>query len=462
MSMHGRITYKHGEVHSKDRHHTYEINVVDKDVEEYLANVATLGRQNQSDFYEERKHWERIIKAVKLHIAENSYAHVIIHLHDKCLQNTMYSRNLLQMLLQNLGVECYIQPCFTLAVHTNGKGGAKEWIQKCIDETIFVIEAQLVAMLPANVATPNHLAKLFRKLFESVTNAKFTVLSNEQLRKKGFGLITAVGKSAQSPPCMVCVERPGKGGKGGKGSKDGKTIALVGKGVTFDSGGLALKPNAQLMKMKYDKMGAVYGAYATYQMMHDPSLRHHTIVGVFPLAENALSAKSIHPGDVVKSYLGKTVEITDPDAEGRLLLADAFAYLHSRNPDVLLDIATLTGHAETIHCDHSGYFFASPLSWKNEIEKASYSLGERMIAMPSWTNGYDHILHSPVADIANYPSNKECTSSSFVATLFLKEFIPDHCDWLHIDLAHVTHDSIPVGHGIRTLIYAVHAWLRKN
>jgi leucyl aminopeptidase len=252
---------------------------------------------------------------------------------------------------------------------------------------------------------------------------------------------------------MVTVVRRGT-------KRTGKVIAVVGKGITFDTGGLALKSASSMMKMKYDKIGAVYAAYAAFELMKDPTLSGHTIVGVFPLAENAVSQYATRPGDVVKSYLGKTVEIVDPDAEGRLVLADAFGHLHKFQPDVLLDVATLTGHAETIHCDHAGYFYASNEKWKHEIEQLSYDLGERMIPMPTWT-GYDDLLKSKVADLVNVPY-KKCASSSFTATMFLKEFIPSNCDWLHIDLAHEIEDLVPTGYGIATLVDAAKAWLRNQ
>ena len=445
-----RIVYKNGEECPKG----YVVHLVAKDVEEYGTDVATLGRKEPRDFYDDRPYWVRCLQV----LAERRRAHknVVLYLHGKFMEDTMYTRNVLRLILQQMGVACYTsdtKECLHVTVFTENVH--KPWIHACVEETLFVIEAQLLAMLPANVATPKHLQQLFCKLFRKIPGIKIRVLNSKQLKKKEFGLITAVGQGAQSPPYMVMVERPGR--------EDGKTIALVGKGVTFDSGGMALKPRQSLMSMKYDKIGAVYAAYATYQLMHDPSLKQHTLCGVFPLAENAISEKAVHSGDVVKSFLGKTVEITDPDAEGRLLLADAFGWLHSYKPDVILDIATLTGHAETIHCDHSGYFYASLDGWKREIERASFTLGERMIAMPTWTSGYSQLLKSPVADLANVPHKKPCSSSSFVATMFLKEFIPEDCDWLHIDLSHEMDDGlIPVGHGIRTLIHATHSWLRAK
>lgn len=450
------ITYRTGDKYSPPK--GYTIHLWDKDVEEYGADVATFGRQNRDDFYKDRKDWVRFTKTLDTYLAKSK--RVVLCMHGSFSHRSMYTENVLRFILQHLGIRCYSKQSFKVVVFDkDGEGG--HWIQQCINDTCFVIEAQLIAMLPPNVATPKRMQQLLRELFRSVPNAKMRIFSSGDLHRNGFGLINAVGDSAETPPYMVVVERAGKQAK--RAAKHApQTLALVGKGVTFDSGGLSLKPNEQLVKMKYDKIGAIYAAYATYQLMQDAALKHHTFIGVFPFAENAISGKAVHSGDVVKSYLGKTVEITDPDAEGRLLLADALGYLHSYKPDVILDIATLTGHAELIHCDHSGYFFSSKDEWKLLIEKASYELGERMIAMPSWTSGYEDLLKSRVADVMNSPPKKACASSSFVATMFLKEFVPRDCDWLHIDLAHEIEDSIPKGHGIRTMIHAVHSWLSKK
>jgi leucyl aminopeptidase len=277
------------------------------------------------------------------------------------------------------------------------------------------------------------------------------VLSSKELEKKGYGLICAVGNSnGKKGPRMAVVYR--------EGSAKGKTIAVVGKGVTFDTGGYAIKPLRNMRDMKYDKIGGVYGAHVLYQLVRNSSLNEHTLIGVFPFAENLISSTAVRPGDVVTSFIGKTVEISNPDAEGRLLLADAFGHLHGYKPDVVLDVATLTGHAEKISCYHYGYFYALPARWGDAIEKSSDELGERMIAMPTWTD-VSNTLQSPVADLSN--SGATC-SDSFTATMFLKQFLPSGCDWLHIDLAHGVDREIPTGDGIRTMMSAVHLWLDKK
>lgn len=193
--------------------------------------------------------------------------------------------------------------------------------------------------------------------------------------------------------------------------------------------------------------------------MNDPSLAHVTFVGAFPLAENAISDKALMPGDVITSYNKKTVEITNPDAEGRLVLADAFAYISKYKPDLLIDIATLTGHASSINCWHSGYFYANDTHLKTLVERITNKNGERMLSMPSWED-YDDILSSNVADFTNSPLR---CSDAFVAALFLKQFVPEDSTWLHIDLAHeVNLGGIPRDCGIRTIIDVVYAFLKQK
>lgn len=330
-------------------------------------------------------------------------------------------------------------------------GPKKKWIRKSIHTCLLVFNAKVISMLPANVATPATLAQHLTEMFEKVPRTSVRTWDDKELFQEGFGLIHSVGKSAINKPRFVLVSRPG--------ADKSKVICIVGKGITFDTGGLAIKSMHNMEGMKYDKLGAIYASYALFELLTDPRMKSYTFYGLFPFAENAVSGMATRPGDVVKSYNGKSVEITDPDAEGRLVLADAFAYAAKHlKPDVILDLATLTGHAESINCWHSGYFYATPDWWKRRIEEATFNIGEKMIPMPSW-KGYEDILESEVADLVNDP--KGC-SDAFTAALFLKEFVPKTADWLHIDIAHETDGIVPRGHGIRSMIKAVEIWVEKK
>lgn len=406
---------------------------------------------NPIKYYQHRATWEQYCKQVKAKMQDNNHDHVVLSFENEFLSEDQKVQNTIRLIIEMFGIECYTKQCYHVLVHHLGP--AKDFMVQSVHFALYITEARLMAMLPGNVATPEKVQILLRNLFKKVPNISWKVMHKKYLEKHGYNLLTSIGNSSKYPPCMAVVER--------KGTVHGKTICIVGKGITFDTGGITLKPAYNLQEMKYDKIGVIFAAYALYQLLMDPSLREHTLIGVFPLAENAISEMALRPGDVVTSYIGKTVEVINPDAEGRLILADAFGYLHAKKPDVLLDIATLTGHAEIIHCDHSGYFYATRKDWRNMIETGSYNLGERMIPMPVWEDD-PSLLRSEVADLVNTPIGKGCPSQSYIATMFLKEFVPKGCDWLHIDLANAVKGNVPVGHGIATLIHAVRSWVPKN
>jgi leucyl aminopeptidase len=339
----------------------------------------------------------------------------------------------------------------TATIYVQHEGEHQAWVQETMELCNMITSARDMALLPANLATPASIAANLKRMFRGLPGARVRIWTDGQLKRDGFGLLHAIGNSAANPPRFVEVVRPGKG-------KGGRTLCLVGKGITFDSGGLNLKSTHGMSMMKFDKIGAVYAAHALRFLMEDSSLVNHTLVGLFPLAENAVSERAIRPGDVIRSHSGKTVEITDTDAEGRLVLADAFSYARRLGVDVLIDIATLTHHAETINCWHAGYYYATPSWWKTGIERISERCGERMLAMPTWED-YGAVLASDVADLVNSPA--KC-SNAHTASLFLKEFLPSKCDWLHIDLANEFTTGIPQGRGMQTIIEAARVWLARN
>lgn len=317
-----------------------------------------------------------------------------------------------------------------------------------------VFGARMLGMIPANMGTPTYMANVIRKQF-SKHGCKVRIFDHADLVKHGFGLLLGIGDSAnlKARPTFVFVER--KGRISGKGPR----IAFVGKGVTFDSGGLALKPFPHMIDMKFDKLGAAYSMAALLHLIEDPRWDHVTFYGAFPFAENAISDNALRPGDVIRSLMGKTVEVANPDAEGRLIMADALAWLHKYKPDLVIDMATLTGHATSISCWHQAYFYSNDNDLLRQVERVGEENGEHMIAMPTWTKQYAHVLKSDVADLNNSP--RSC-GDSFVATLFLKEFVPVGAKWIHFDLAHSATASVPNGNGIRTVIGIVERYLSSK
>jgi leucyl aminopeptidase len=329
-------------------------------------------------------------------------------------------------------------------------------IEKLLNMVNVVQRAREMAMTPANIATPAYMVRNIKKMFKNVKGCTTTIFTSKELKKKHFGLIEAVGQSSNNKPYMVIVERkPITISQ----TKHSKRICLIGKGVTFDSGGLSVKSFDGMYDMKYDKIGAVYMAHIMHCLSQDENLNGHHLVAILPFAENAISEKSLHPGDVIRSHNGMTVEISDPDAEGRLLLADAFSYANHFKPDILIDLATLTGHSDSINCWHYGYVFCEPETLKPKIEKLSYHIGERMLTMPSWIE-HRTILRSDNADLINSPIG---CSDAFVAALFLREFLPSSVKkWIHIDLAHEYDNHTPLGNGIRTIHEIVHMLCKED
>jgi leucyl aminopeptidase len=316
----------------------------------------------------------------------------------------------------------------------------------------------MLAMLPSNIGYPESLSKHFKTVFKNVAT-KVKILSHKELKKKGLNLLLSVGDSARNKhhPLMMVIERNAN-------IKNPKaTVCLIGKGITFDSGGINIKSgyHSRIEDMKFDKIGAIYAAYAMLDLIQDHELDGYNFVAILPFAENAVSDKASMPGDVIKGYSGKTVEINNTDAEGRLILADSLAYACDiYKPNLIVDIATLTGFAEIMSCGHSGYYFTENEKIKKDTEQLSFNLGERMIPMMTW-NDMGSVIKSDVADLLNV-SRKNC-NDAFVAAIFLKEFVTcPKTDWLHIDLSHETDDHVPEGNGIRTMTGVIRKYLGKE
>jgi leucyl aminopeptidase len=359
-----------------------------------------------------------------------------IHIPDNLLNEPFHLEHIISALCRFLLKDIYKTSCSIIITHN---GTQKQELVEDIVSIINKIQiARKLSMIPPDKGTPLYMAKEISKLFKQKKDVNIKILNEKYLRTKGYNLIYSVGKSASVPCCMLVIERLVK-------NINAKTVCIVGKGITFDSGGLSLKTIRGMQTMKYDKVGAVNGALALLHLIETiPDLN---LVGIFPFAENALSGTASHPTDVVKSFIGKTVEIIDPDAEGRLILADALGHSHRYKPDLVIDIASLTGHAKNINCWHNGYCNVHPPALKQTFEEVSNAIGERMLTMPSW-NDCSYVLKSNVADLSNV--SIEC-GDSFTASLFLKEFLPPNCDWIHIDIAHDLDNKIPKATGIHTI-----------
>ncbi|MEO7944350.1 MAG: M17 family metallopeptidase, partial [Marmoricola sp.] len=285
-------------------------------------------------------------------------------------------------------------------------------------------KARLLASVPSNIKTPVWLAE------QAVTAAqaaglKATVLDEVQLAERGFGGIVGVGQAAAVPPRFVQLEY-----SPGKGARKAPHVVLVGKGITFDTGGLSIKPGQAMVSMKRDMTGAAVVAAVMAALPEiDCAVR---VTGLLPIAENAVGGNSMRPGDVLTQYGGRTTEVTNTDAEGRLVLADGLAYAVDKlDPDVLIDIATLTGGIKVALGEHMGGLFANDDALADHLDAAGDRAGEPLWRMPL-SSEYEHKLSSRIADSDNAPGGPP----AITAALFLQHFV-GRLPWAHLDIASV-------------------------
>jgi leucyl aminopeptidase len=275
--------------------------------------------------------------------------------------------------------------------------------------------------IPSNDKPPEKLAEQFATPAKTA-GLKVNILHQAQLERQKFGALLAVAAGSDNPPCMVEMTQTPKGAK--------QTIVLVGKGVTFDTGGINLKPSANLDAMKCDMAGAACVA-ATMTAMATINTKHR-MVGIMPLVENMPSGRATRPGDIITSYAGKTVEIGNTDAEGRLILIDAMAYaIKKYKPDILIDLATLTGACMVALGEKIAGVFSTDDKLANAIVASSETTHERCWRLPMPPD-YQEMLKSDLADINNMSNTRY--GGAITAALFLSEFVKNTC-WAHIDIA---------------------------
>ena len=277
--------------------------------------------------------------------------------------------------------------------------------------------------LPGNVATPTYLADQAKSLGRNYPSIKTTVLEEKQMEKLGMGSLLSVSRGSRQPAKLIVMEYKGSTVK----SKQ-KPVVLVGKGLTFDAGGISLKPSAGMDEMKYDMVGgaSVFGTMKAIAEMELPI----NVVGVVPSSENMPDGDANKPGDIVTSMSGQTIEILNTDAEGRLILCDALTYSKKFDPDVVIDIATLTGACVVALGSHATGMLSNNDALANKLLEAGNKCGDRAWQLPLWDE-YDEQLKSPFADMANI-GGKE--AGTITAACFLSRYTKEFT-WAHLDIA---------------------------
>ena len=274
---------------------------------------------------------------------------------------------------------------------------------------------------PSNICTPNYLAEQAIKLAKNRTSLTVNVLEESDMEKLGMGSLLSVSQGSSEPAKLITLEY-----KAGKKSQ--KPVVIIGKGVTFDTGGISIKPSLAMHEMKYDMCGAasVMGTMAAVTELKLPI----NVVGIIPATENMPSGDATNPGDIFTSMSGQTVEVLNTDAEGRLILCDAITYSKKYNPEVVIDIATLTGACVIALGKHATGLLSNHNPLARELINAGEESGDRVWQLPLWDE-YQQQLNSPFADIANIGGRE---AGTITAACFLSRFA-EKLQWAHLDIA---------------------------
>lgn len=280
-----------------------------------------------------------------------------------------------------------------------------------------------LANLPGNVCTPTYLARQARALARAYASIKTTVLDEKQMEKLGMGALLSVSRGSSQPAKLIIMEY-----KGITGRSKSKPIVLVGKGLTFDAGGISLKPAQAMDEMKYDMCGGA-SVFGTLKAIAETKLPIN-VIGVVPSSENLPDGDANKPGDIVTSMSGQTIEVLNTDAEGRLILCDALTYVKKFDPAEVIDVATLTGACVIALGNHACGLLSNDDNLADDLLEAGQTSGDRAWRLPLWDE-YDEQLKSNFADMANIGGRE---AGTITAACFLGRYTKDY-KWAHLDIA---------------------------
>ena len=279
-----------------------------------------------------------------------------------------------------------------------------------------------LANRPANVCTPTHLAEQARALDEQYDHVHTTVLEESDMEELGMAAMLAVSRGSREPAKLITMSY--------QGTDPAKApVVFVGKGVTFDTGGLSIKPAAAMDEMKFD-MGGAASVFGLIRACAGMGVRAN-VVGLVPAAENMPDGAAYRPGDILKTMSGQTVEVINSDAEGRLLLCDALTYARRFSPDTIIDIATLTGACIVALGHHASALLSTNDQLARQLMQAGERAGDRAWQLPLWDE-YQEQLKSPFADFSHVGGQP---AGTITAACFLSRFTKDFKRWGHLDIA---------------------------
>ncbi len=309
-----------------------------------------------------------------------------------------------------------------LSILVSNSQNAQKIISKAEIVSQGVIYTRSIANLPPNDCSPSRLAS-FANAVATKNRLKCKIISKDELRKKGFGGISAVGQGSKNEPKLIILEY-------NKGRRNDKPVVLVGKAVTFDTGGISLKPGDKMDEMKFDKCGGctVLGIMKAVSELKLPI----NVVGIIPSVENMPGGESYRPGDIVRLYSGKTAEILNTDAEGRLILADALSYgIKQYSPKSVIDFATLTGACIVALGNNVAALVSNNQRLSEKIKKSSERTSEEIWQLPI-NDDYMDMIKSSVADMRNIGMGR--AAGTITAAAFLANAVED-APWAHLDIA---------------------------
>ena len=310
---------------------------------------------------------------------------------------------------------------FTIAVDN----GEHESVAQALSDGAAISRAVSLAKdlgnLPGNICTPSFLAEEAKQLAARHESVKATVHDAKELERLEMGSLLSVARGSREPACLIGLEHTGA-------PRSQAPVVLVGKGVTFDSGGISIKPSAAMDEMKFDMCGAasVFGAVEAAAVLGLPL----NLVGLVPATENLPGGRATKPGDIVTSMSGQTIEVLNTDAEGRLILCDALTFASRFKPEVVIDIATLTGACVIALGAHASGLFSNHEPLSQSLVKAGELAGDRAWPMPLWPE-YAEALKSNFADVANVGGRD---AGAITAAAFLARFA-ESFRWAHLDVA---------------------------
>jgi leucyl aminopeptidase len=309
---------------------------------------------------------------------------------------------------------------------------------------------------PANFVTPQYLADQAREVARA-HGLDVTVWGKDELRERGMNAVLAVNSGSALPPAFVVLRYRAP-------AATAKTLAVVGKGITFDSGGISIKPAEHMEYMRHDMTGAA--TVIGFLQLAAATRLPVNVLGVFAATENLPSGSAYKPGDVFKAYNGKTLEVVNTDAEGRVILADALAYAAEQKPDAIVDLATLTGACSVALGDHATGLMANDQALADALIAAGTPSGDRLWQLPMWPV-YKEQIKTGMADVRNTGGRR---AGAITAGKFLEEFV-DGIPWAHLDIAGTAYTDpqqayIPpynprygaTGVGVRLLWHFCQAW----